>query len=47
MLDKLPADIAVFWVIIAVGALAIGAIIFMIRRGLFGDETHLDKMKGG
>jgi len=42
---KLPLDIALFWVVMAIGALTIGFVIFVIKRGFLENETHIDKMK--
>jgi len=38
-------DIAVFWAIVSFGLLVIGLVVFMFKKGLLENETHLDKMK--
>ena len=43
----LSSDIALFWAVIAIGAVVAGLVIFLIKSDFLEDKTHLDKMKGG
>ena len=44
-----PDITAAFWVLGALLIVVIGMVVFVVKKGLLEDETHLDKMneKGG